>query len=98
MAGVGCWPYQWRGPLDQAQRINRNTARAGTAVSRILGAFALLLLFCGSSQAQSVALAWNPNTESNLAGYIVSYGTASGVYSNNFTVGTTTTTYTVTGL
>src|SRR5581483_1257735 len=39
----------------------------------------------------TVKLAWDPNTESDLAGYIVSYGTTSGQYSSSVDVGNITT-------
>jgi uncharacterized protein YqjF (DUF2071 family) len=45
----------------------------------------------------SVTLAWDPNTEFNLAGYKVYYGVASGVYTNSVDVGNVTTNR-VTGL
>ena len=66
-------------------------------LGRILGASALVLLFAGALQAQSITLAWDPNTESNLSYYVLYYGTASGVYSTNVNVGKVTT-YTQTGL
>ena len=40
---------------------------------------------------QSVTLAWDANTEPDLAGYIVHYGAASGSYTNAVDVGNTTT-------
>ena len=42
------------------------------------------------SEALSVTLAWNPNTESTLAGYNLYYGTASRAYSGKVAVGTVT--------
>ena len=47
--------------------------------------------------AADVALAWNANTESNLAGYRIYYGTSSGNLSSSVNAGNVTT-YTVTGL
>jgi hypothetical protein len=57
----------------------------------------LLLLSTVSASAGQVTLAWDPNTESDLAGYKVYYGTASGVYTSNIDVGNVTS-FTVTGL
>ena len=36
-------------------------------------------------------LAWNPNTETNIAGYRLHYGTSSGNYTTTVDVGNTTT-------
>lgn len=63
----------------------------------------LLLLFCvyvlsaSPGYTAQVTLAWDPNTEQDMAGYKVYYGTASRVYNWFFDVGNATT-YTVTGL
>lgn len=51
----------------------------------------------------SVQLAWDPNTETNLAGYMVHVGTAAGVYTRHIDAGAVTpvagaVNYTVTGL
>ncbi|HZJ16051.1 MAG TPA: Ig-like domain-containing protein, partial [Chthoniobacteraceae bacterium] len=48
--------------------------------------------------AQSVTLAWNPNSETNLAGYKLYYGTSSRNYSGYVPVGSATTTGTVPNL
>lgn len=64
---------------------------------KILFAALLWLACAGSALAADVTLAWDANTESDLAGYKVYYGTASGVYGTPITIGTQTT-YTVTGL
>ncbi|KKM75247.1 hypothetical protein LCGC14_1392230, partial [marine sediment metagenome] len=42
--------------------------------------FLFMLGLSGAAWAESVTLAWNPNTESDLAGYKVYNGVASGVY------------------
>ncbi|HHP7235166.1 MAG TPA: fibronectin type III domain-containing protein [Desulfobacterales bacterium] len=39
------------------------------------------------AHAVGCTLAWDPNAESDLAGYKVYYGKSSGIYSNNFDVG-----------
>jgi hypothetical protein len=52
----------------------------------------------------TINLAWDSNTESDLEGYVVYYGTSSGFYENSIKVGMATqpqnniTTYTLTGL
>lgn len=45
------------------------------------------LILPGIARSASVSLGWDANTESNLAGYKLYYGTASRTYSNNLTVG-----------
>jgi hypothetical protein len=60
-------------------------------------ALILFLAFSSSVLAADVTIAWNANTESDLAGYKVYYGTASGVYGSPIILGTQTT-YTISGL
>ena len=50
-----------------------------------------------SSSSGTATLTWNPDTSTNLAGYTVYQGTASGVYSSSTNVGNVTS-YTVTNL
>lgn len=52
---------------------------------------ALLLLIAGNASAQGVTIAWDPNREADLAGYVVHYGTASRVYTHKLDVGKVTT-------
>ncbi|MBM3149383.1 MAG: hypothetical protein FJZ88_05055, partial [Chloroflexi bacterium] len=61
--------------------------------------FLTLFFFLLSSYtfAAQIRLAWDPNTESNLAGYRVYYGTTSGTYGTPTNVGNVTT-YTLTNL
>ena len=59
--------------------------------------FALLFFYLTPVYGIDVNLAWDPNTESNLAGYNVYFGTASRSYGSPINVGNRTT-YTVTGL
>jgi hypothetical protein len=66
--------------------------KRGMPLGRALGELTLLLLFSGASEAQTVTLEWDANTELDLAGYSVYYGTASGVYSDRIDVGNVTTT------
>ena len=42
---------------------------------------------CGALGSQSVSLAWDASTGTSVAGYVVKYGAASGVYTNSLNVG-----------
>jgi hypothetical protein len=64
--------------------------------SATLAFLAVLLSPLGAS-AGHVDLAWNPSPETFVAGYVVYYGTTSGVYTSSLDVGNTTT-YTINGL
>jgi hypothetical protein len=57
----------------------------------------LLLASAATAQAQSATLAWDKNTESDVTGYMVSYGTKTGTYARSIDVGNVTQ-FTVTGL
>src|SRR5687768_18142310 len=59
-------------------------------------AFAIMLVPI-TAHAGDVKLAWDANTESDLAGYRIYYGNASGTYQSNVDVGNVTA-YTITGL
>jgi len=52
----------------------------------VLGALMVLLLV-GAAEGGTVTLAWNPNSEPDLAGYLLSYGTGSGEYTTTIDVG-----------
>ena len=49
-----------------------------------------ILAIAGIAQAATVQVTWNPNTEPDLAGYKIYYGTASGVYGDPIDVGNVT--------
>ena len=74
----------------------RRPGRARFVGLKLTTVLAIVLLAAASHAAQ-VKLAWDPNTEANLAGYKVSYGTASGTYSTVVDVGKVTT-YTIANL
>ncbi len=57
----------------------------------------LLVLFYSNGQCAQVALTWDPNSEPDLAGYEIYYGTESGNYQWNIDVGNVTN-YSVNGL
>lgn len=48
--------------------------------NKIIGILAALLLVSVLAQAADVQISWTANTESDMAGYEVFYGTQSGVY------------------
>ena len=50
----------------------------------------VILFFTGTSMAQQVSLAWNPNPEPSLAGYKIHYGTSSRNYTHQKDVGNVT--------
>ena len=65
-----------------------------TPLSRLLAAIAIALVFPGfapRADAASLTLAWDANTEPDLAGYLVSFGTSPGQYTQTVDVGLTTT-------
>ena len=76
---------------------HRRAARrgVGTAVDdpcgmkhfAFLTAVLVVLGLARSTQADTIQLAWNPNTDANLAGYVVSYGTAVNTYTSTVEVG-----------
>jgi hypothetical protein len=51
-----------------------------TAKTSILAGFVLLFLLSGNARGAEVHLAWDANTEADLAGYVIYYGTQSGSY------------------
>jgi len=57
----------------------------------ILATFALCLLSPATSHSAQVTLAWDPNKETDLAGYKIYYGTSSGTYDVSWDVGNWTT-------
>jgi hypothetical protein len=60
-------------------------------MNRLSGALcaAAVLLFGATAQAQTVRLAWDANTEPDVAGYTVVYGTSSRNYTGSLAVGRT---------
>jgi hypothetical protein len=58
---------------------------------RSLGLSMLLVLLCAGPAESAVTLAWDPNPEGDIAGYVISYGTSSRQYTTSIDVGDTTT-------
>jgi hypothetical protein len=56
----------------------------------VLTALISVYICLGSAEAGVVTLVWDPNSESDLAGYLLSYGTASGQYTTTIDVGEVT--------
>ncbi len=59
--------------------------------------FLFNLIWSSIGYSAQVSLAWDPNTDPDLAGYALYYGTSSGSYSSSLSLGNVTT-YTVTNL
>ncbi len=57
---------------------------------RCLGLSILLVTLLGGPAEGAVTLAWDPNPESDIAGYIISYGMSSRQYTTRIDVGNTT--------
>lgn len=64
----------------------------------VLGYVLASVIHWAAGAAQSVTLAWNPNSETNLAGYRLYWGTGSRGYQAYGTIPTGTETYTVTNI
>lgn len=65
---------------------------------KLLALLAVSFALLTNALAASVTLEWNPNTEPNLAGYRLYWGTSSRVYTSSMTILVPKTTATVTGL
>ncbi len=66
--------------------------RAASYHRLMVTAVLVVLATAPAALAGTVRLQWKANAEGNLAGYVVLYGTASGVYTQSFEVGPTVTT------
>jgi hypothetical protein len=60
------------------------------ARSVFLATIACVLLAAARASAGPITLAWDPNTESNIAGYVVEYGPSSAPFTQRVDVGNTT--------
>ena len=54
--------------------------------TRVIVAALLSLAFAHGAAAAGLTVAWSPNTESDIASYVVSFGTASGAQSQTLNV------------
>ena len=59
--------------------------------ARILCVFVVAGLLGTASALQAATVQWNPNPESDIAGYKLSYGTQTGVYTTSVDTGNVTT-------
>jgi hypothetical protein len=83
----------WPGGIRLAVCVGARMAKAAPFILRSRSAaiaIAGLLYFATQVAAQSATLAWNANTESDLAGYILEYGTQAGYPSTSLNVGKVT--------
>jgi hypothetical protein len=63
------------------------TARPRASLFRTLAAALLWLASAQGAAAAGLTLGWNPNSEADLSGYIISYGSAPGAQTNSVNVG-----------
>ncbi len=77
--------------------FNRPRYQLGRGIFLLAGMTCFLILFPAVVHSADVTLAWDANSESDLAGYILYYGTTSGIYTANIDVGNITQ-HTLTGL
>src|SRR5437773_12292233 len=82
-----------RGAMGVCRIVLESTGRWRAIAAQL----AIIFLFVCSADAGQLTVAWTANTESNLAGYKVYYGTSSHSYQTSIDVGNQTT-YIVTGL
>jgi hypothetical protein len=98
LTSEACWSFSGQTVLDGAM-IKTNGSES-KKLSRDLVFFSVLLvalLISVCARAEQATLAWDANTEIDLAGYKVHYGTASGSYTSSMDVQKVTTAV-VTGL
>jgi hypothetical protein len=76
----------------RAQRANDILRRPFriTGLTKFLGSLLILAVLSTTVQAASVTLAWTRSSDTNVAGYNVYYGGASGTYTNMVNVGSAT--------
>lgn len=72
------------------QKVPRSLSRSFPALLLLGSFFFLLLALAGQSRAEQVSLAWDANTEPDLGGYMLYYGTAAQAYSQVINVGKNT--------
>src|SRR6516164_2306872 len=74
------------------RRSSRQVCKRSAPLRRFpLLAAAILLVSASRLNASTVIAEWNPNSESNIAGYLLSYGMQSGNYTTTMDVGDVTT-------
>ena len=74
----------------QKQKVPQSLALSFPALFLIVTFFFLLLALAGQARAEQVSLAWDANTEPDLGGYKLYYGTAAQAYSQVINVGKNT--------
>lgn len=75
---------------SKKQKVQQSLGFSLPAVLLILTFFSLLLALSGPARAEQVSLAWDANSETDLGGYKLYYGTASQAYSTVINVGNNT--------
>jgi len=79
-------------PMTDAKTPTTRPKRTSTfSRTRVLCVFVVAGLLGTASALQAATVQWNPNPESDIAGYKLSYGTQTGVYTTSIDTGNVTT-------
>src|SRR6266576_1698458 len=84
---------EWATNLDyRLGRFQRGNSIGGRWRARVIVPLLMLVWFLSavSLQAATVTATWNANSETDIAGYKLSYGTQSGTYTTTIDVGNVT--------
>ena len=84
--------------IDDRARSTPCVSSRILGLKKILGGILFLMVLqnpiqtfgANGAAGQSVTLTWSPSTDSNVAGYKIYYGVASGIYTNSINVGNAT--------
>ncbi len=83
--------------MSLISRFNKVFPHIFNKLSHFFAVFLFNLILTSIGYSAVVSLSWDPNTDPDLAGYVLYYGTSSGAYSSSISLGKVTT-YTVTNL
>lgn len=81
-------------PVDRCELVHGNQAKRWSLdLLRRSCLFAVLTLWASIARADSTRFIWDPNPETDLAGYVLVWGSQSGVYTQSATIAPNVNTY-----